>query len=474
MTPSKIHPVIMCGGEGTRLWPTSRKAMPKQFARLHRELSLLQTTMQRIEDSGYTEPLVITNCANRFSVVEQLDEIGVQGATIMIEPESRNTAPAVCAAAEFLGKSDMDALMLVLPSDHLVRDQLALASAVSAGVEKARNGEIVVFGIRPDRAETGFGYIELSDTRSPDGTPQPFLQFVEKPSTQGVEKMLHTGRYVWNAGIFLLSVRTARRLFEKYQPTLRSHVRLAIQDLKYDMNFARLGTSYCDAPKISLDHAIMEHETGIVVPVSPGWADFGSWRSVWEESAKDHNGVAASSNALAIECENSLLRSENEGVQVVGIGLRNITAVATRDAVLIADMDASQSVSLAVHELRAQGVTQADEFPRHDRPWGHYETLSLGQRFQVKSIVVKPGGKLSLQSHAHRAEHWVVVEGTATVTIGTKRQMISENQSVYIPLGEVHRLENEGKLQLKLIEVQTGCYLGEDDIVRYEDVYARA
>jgi mannose-1-phosphate guanylyltransferase/mannose-6-phosphate isomerase len=471
---NNIYPVILCGGQGSRLWPLSRKAMPKQFANLNGEYSLLQDTVKRMEEFGFMPPLMITNEAYRFTVREQLESINNKSATILIEPEPRNTAPAVCASAEFLKAQDEEGLMLIVPSDHVIHEQKHLLQAITAGIEKAKEGHVVTFGIRPDRAETGFGYMELSDVKSENGKPQKCVQFIEKPNMHGAQKMLNDGSYVWNAGIFLLSVKTAFNLFEEYHPKILEHARSAVENLKYDLGFSRFGDSFKKMPDLSFDVGIMEKEPGYVVPVNPGWNDLGSWRAVWHESDKDHFGVAKSDNALAIECEDCLIRSENEDLAIVGVGLKNITAIATRDAVLISDMDSTQSVSLAVNAMKEKGIKQAEEFPRHYRPWGYYETLSLGSRFQVKSIVVKPGGKLSLQSHIHRAEHWIVVEGAATVTVGEARKLIGENASIYIPQGEVHRLENEGKLPLQLIEVQTGCYLGEDDIIRYEDVYARA
>ncbi|MBD3679859.1 MAG: mannose-1-phosphate guanylyltransferase/mannose-6-phosphate isomerase [Rhodobacteraceae bacterium] len=469
-----IRPVILCGGSGKRLWPVSRKSMPKQFARLTGEESLLQTTVRRMEDIGCAAPVLMTANDYRFTVGEQMDEIGSRGHKIVIEPVSRNTAPAICAAAEIIAQDDPDALILVAPSDHLIRDTMSFGRALAAGAERARGGEIVTFGIRPTGPETGFGYIELADPEAPDEEAQTYVQFTEKPDQETAERMVASGSYVWNAGIFLFSVRTIRAAFARHAPKLRSAVKTAVRDGKHDLDFFRLANSFVDAPDISIDYAIMEHEIGSVVPVSAGWNDLGSWRSVWQESDRDGDGVGLTGAATALHCKDTLLRSDDDSVQVVGIGLRNIAAVATRDAVLITDLDATQDVGEAVTALKLARAPQAEEFPRHHRPWGYYETLALGSRYQVKSIVVKPGGKLSLQSHVHRAEHWVVVEGTATVTIGSEEKLVGENQSVYIPLGEVHRLANPGKFPLRLIEVQTGGYLGEDDIVRYEDIYERA
>ncbi|MFM2355890.1 MAG: hypothetical protein RLZZ528_1626 [Pseudomonadota bacterium] len=474
MTAPRIRPVVLCGGNGKRLWPASRKTFPKQFARLTGSESLLQTTVRRLEDAGCVDPLLMTASDYRFIVGEQMAEIGVNRHRIVIEPEARNTAPAICAAAEILHGEEPNALVLIVPSDHHFDDPLAFARAVAAGAERAADGEIVTFGIRPDRPETGYGYIELRDRLTEAGEPQPFVQFIEKPTVEGAQTMLDAGRYVWNAGIFLASVATLRAAFGRHAPAIRAAVRVAVREGNKDLDFFRLGASFGKAPDISFDYAVMEREVGTVVPMAAGWNDLGSWRSVWEETARDADGVGTTGQALALSCSDTLLRSEEDGVQVVGIGLRNIAAIATRDAVLIADLDAAQDVGKAVEMMRLARVRQATDFPRHARPWGHYETLALGSRYQVKSIVVKPGAALSLQSHVHRAEHWVVVEGTATVTIGSTEKLISENQSVYIPLGEIHRLANPGRVPLRLIEVQTGAYLGEDDIIRYEDIYERA
>lgn len=474
MSHSIIRPVILCGGSGKRLWPASRKSLPKQFTRLTGQESMLQATVRRLEDCGCAAPIIMTGQDYRFVVGEQMDDINAQGHRIVIEPEGRNTGPAILAAAEIAFAEDPDVLLFVAPSDHLVHDVMALSRAIAAAADRARAGEIVTFGIRPHRPETGYGYIEISDPDTADALPQPFVRFVEKPDLAAAEAMLAAGTYLWNAGMFLFSAKTVRAAFERHQPQMCTAVRGAVAEARTDLDFLRLGETYSTAPDISIDYAILEHETGSVVAMSAGWNDMGTWRSVWQESDLDAYGVATSGHALAMQCQDTLLKSYDDNMQIVGIGLKNIAAIATADAILIVDLDSTQDVNKAVAAIALEGAVQAEQFPKHMRPWGHYETLSLGSRYQVKSIVVRPGGQLSLQSHVHRSEHWVVVEGTAMVTIGQDEQLLGENQSVYIPVGEVHRLSNPGKFNLRLIEVQTGAYLGEDDIVRYEDIYARA
>ncbi|MEO1688829.1 MAG: mannose-1-phosphate guanylyltransferase/mannose-6-phosphate isomerase, partial [Pseudomonadota bacterium] len=380
---------------------------------------------------------------------------------------------AVLAAALAL-KDEPDALMLVAPSDHVIRDADAFAAAVAAGAQAADAGRLVTFGITPDRAETGYGYLELE--AKPEGAAAlPLQRFVEKPDEAAAAEMLATGRFLWNAGIFLFSVRAILEAFEAHAPGLTAPVAEAVERATPDLCFSRLDPeAFGRAEDISIDYAVMERAANLsVVPLAGGWNDLGSWATVHNEMGPDADGVAVSGPSTAIDCRDTMLRSEDDDIQVVGIGLENIAVVAMRDAVLVADMRQAQRVKEAVTALKDAGAGQATDFPRFHRPWGWYETLSLGRRFQVKRIMVHPGGQLSLQSHFHRSEHWVVVEGTARVTVGEEVKLMTENESVYIPLGAVHRLENPGKVPMYLIEVQSGPYLGEDDIVRYEDVYAR-
>ncbi|SES68109.1 mannose-1-phosphate guanylyltransferase/mannose-6-phosphate isomerase [Oceanicella actignis] len=470
---TKIHPVILCGGSGTRLWPLSRKSYPKQFGRVFGELSLFQRTAARLSGPDFAPPMLLTTSDFRFIVGQQLTEMGMEPGRILIEPAGRNTGPAILAAALAL-RDTPQALMLVAPSDHLIADEEAFRAAVRAGAAAAAEGRLVTFGVAPDRPETGYGYLEL-DEADADGPVRPLRRFVEKPDAETAAQMLASGRFLWNAGIFLFSVGAALEAYRAHAPDLIAPVRRALEEGREDLDFFRLAEEpWLAARDVSVDYAIMEKAGNLAVaPLGGGWNDLGSWTTVWRETGPDADGVALSGEATAIDCRDTLLRSENEGVRLVGIGLENIVAVATRDAVLVADMAQSQRVREAVAALKAQGAAQAEEFPRFHRPWGWYETLAMGERFQVKVIQVRPGGKLSLQSHMHRSEHWVVVEGTARVTVGAEERLLTENESVYIPLGATHRLENPGKVPLRLIEVQSGPYLGEDDIIRYEDIYAR-
>ena len=467
-----ITPVLLCGGSGTRLWPLSRKGFPKQFAPLLGEESLFQASARRLSGPGFAPPVIVTGADFRFIVLEQLRLAGVDPAAVLIEPAARNTAPAVLAAAIHVARTDPDALLLVAPSDHAIADPKAFRAAVEAGVPAARSGRIVTFGIAPDRAETGYGWLETAG--SGDG-PVPLRRFVEKPDRARAEEMLASGGYLWNAGIFLFRADTIIAAAESHAPGLLPPVRAAVEGARADLGFLRLAPDPWDgAEAISIDYAVMEKAGNLtVVPFAGAWSDLGGWDAVAREMGPDAAGLSISGPVTAIDCHDSLLRSESGDVELVGIGLSNIVAVAMEDAVLVADRSRAQEVRLAVDALKAKGARQAETFPRDHRPWGWFETLALGERFQVKRIVVEPGAALSLQSHVHRAEHWIVVSGTARVTVGDRVELLTENQSVYIPVGARHRLENPGKVPMVLIEVQTGAYLGEDDITRYEDIYAR-
>jgi mannose-1-phosphate guanylyltransferase/mannose-6-phosphate isomerase len=474
--PAKLHPVILCGGSGTRLWPLSRKSFPKQFSAIAGDETLFQACVRRFTAPEFAAPVVISGSDFRFIVKDQLAEIGASAQAILIEPEARNTAPAILAAALLLDQTDPGAIMIVAPSDHVIPQDAQFRAAVLAALPTALSGQIVTFGIKPDRAETGYGWLELSHPTA-DFAPvaQPLRRFVEKPDLTLAQAMLADGRHAWNAGIFLVTTTDLIAAFAAFAPHILHSVRASVADLHHDLGFSRLGAAEWSAlPDLSIDYAVMEKAPNLsVMPYNGAWSDLGGWEAVWRESSPDAKGVVTQGSALAIDCSDSLLRSEADSLQLVGIGLENIVAVAMPDAVLITTKDRAQDVKLAVARLKAQKAPQAETFPRDHRPWGWYESLALGERFQVKRIVVLPGAALSLQSHHHRAEHWIVVQGTAKVTVDADVRLISENQSVYIPLGAVHRLENPGKVNMVLIEVQTGSYLGEDDIIRYDDVYAR-
>lgn len=474
---SQIYPVILCGGSGTRLWPLSRKAFPKQFAQLMGETSLFQRAATLANGEGFAPPLVVTGDPFRFIVLEQLDVAGQEPSAVLIEPEGRNTAPAVLAAALTLAQQAPDALMLVLPSDHLIPDAHAFRATVRAAAARADAGDLVTFGIEPTRAETGYGYLELADPAARSASePQSLVRFVEKPDAARAEEMLISGRYLWNAGIFLFSVSAIIEAYRLHAPALLDAVSAAVEAGTTDLGFTRLGAeAWSNAQAISIDYAIMEKASNLaVMPFSAGWSDLGDWKSVWQESGPDAAGNICSAQATAIDCTDTLLRSEADGLELVGIGLEEMIVVAMPDAVLVAPKSASQRVGEAVKSLKERGIRQSEAMPRDMRPWGWFESLAVGNGFQVKRIVVNPGQALSLQSHTHRAEHWIVVGGTAQVTIGDFKKLVSANESVYVPLGAVHRLENPGKIPVEMIEVQTGAYLGEDDIVRYEDRYARS
>jgi len=473
---NSIHPILLCGGSGTRLWPLSRKSYPKQFAKLVGDESLFQASAKRMSGPDFAAPIVVTGNDFRFIVTEQLAACEIAPSGLLIEPDGRNTAPAILAAALVLMGDTPDALMLVAPSDHVIPDAAAFRAAVQAAAPRAQAGDLVTFGIAPTRPETGYGYLELAQGADATASaPQSLARFVEKPDAARAAEMLAAGTFLWNAGIFLFTARALVEAFRAHAAEVLDAVQESVDQASSDLGFTRLSPVAWDrVPDISIDYAIMEKAENLaVMPYAAEWSDLGGWEAVWQESGPDDAGNVCSANATAIGCDGTLLRSESDRIEVVGIGLSDIVVVATSDAVLVAHKSDSQRVKEAVNVLKAQGRVQATAFPFDHRPWGWFESLVVGGRFQVKRIHVHPGASLSLQSHHHRSEHWIVVEGTAEVTIDEEVRLITENQSVYIPLGAVHRMKNPGKVPMVLIEVQTGSYLGEDDIIRYEDIYAR-
>ena len=468
-----ITPILMCGGSGTRLWPLSRASYPKQFAALLGGQTLFADSALRFQGAGFADPVVITGHDFRFIVREQLEAVGVTPASVVIEPEARNTAPAAILAALAVAARDPDGLVLLVPADHAVADAAAFRAAVETGVAAAAEGRIVTFGIRPTRAETGYGWLESGAEVSPG--VRALALFVEKPDAEAAEALFSGGQHLWNAGVFLARADVLIAAFQAHAPEMLSRAAAAFAAAERDLGFIRVDPALWGlVPAESIDYAVMEKASNLAVVAFEGaWSDLGAWDAVWRESPRDEADNALYGDAVALGCEGSLLRSESGEITVVGIGLKDLAVVAMRDAVLVADMRQAQGVKEAVQILRAKGAVQAQQFPVDHRPWGWFETLVLGDRFQVKRIHVNPGGSLSLQSHVHRAEHWIVVQGTAKVTVGDEVSLIAENQSVYIPLGAKHRMENPGRVPMVLIEVQTGRYLGEDDIVRYDDIYAR-
>jgi mannose-1-phosphate guanylyltransferase/mannose-6-phosphate isomerase len=469
-----IHPVILSGGSGTRLWPMSRTLYPKQLLSLVGEQSLLQQTALRVRDSGrFAAPLVIANEEHRFIIAEQLREIDIVPQGLILEPMGRNTAPAACIAALSLVASDPDALMLLLASDHVIADQVAFLGAIDCARAAAMEGRLVCVGVTPERADTGLGYIRRGDALAKVDGAFAVAQFVEKPDLPKAESYLASGEYSWNCSIFMLPARLYLEELKRFRPDMLAACRAALGKARRDDDFTRLDKdAFADCPSDSIDYAVMERTTrAAVVPVAMGWSDVGSWDALWEMADKDASGNALSGNVIAEDAKNCYLRSE-AGL-VAALGVEDLVVVATDDAVMLAPKNRAQDVRRLVARLVKENRGEADALPRVHRPWGSYETLHAGHRVQVKHILVKPGGKLSLQMHHHRAEHWVVVQGTAKIVRGDEELMLTEDQSTYIPLGTAHRLENPGKIPLHLIEVQSGAYLGEDDIVRFEDSYGR-
>ena len=469
---------MLAGGSGTRLWPLSRKSYPKQFSNLISEKTLFQSSAERLTSSDlldFASHITITNSNFRFIIGEQLQEIGIDPGPILIEPEAKNTAAATLAASVFAHCRDENAVLLVAPSDHIIPDVAAFHEAIKVGLVHVQNQKMVTFGIKPTNPETGYGYLELSTDPLDEHGSSNLKAFVEKPNLQDAMQMLESGHYLWNAGIFLFRAQEMMDAFRAYAPETLNLVSEAVKDASPDLGFLRLAKEpWSKLQNISIDYEIMEKAKNLVaVPYASKWSDLGRWDAVWSESKSDASGNVTSKSAHAIECTNSLLRSESHNQQVVGIGLNDVMAIAMHDAVLVVSKKHAQDVKKVVELLKSKEISQAEIFPKDHRPWGWFESLTISERFQVKKILVKPGAALSLQSHEQRSEHWIVVEGVAEVTIDEDVKVLTEGQSAYVPLSSKHRLKNPGKIPMVLIEVQIGSYLGEDDIKRYNDEYGR-
>ena len=472
----EIIPLLLAGGSGTRLWPLSRKSYPKQFSKLVGEESLFQKSANRLtssDDIKFAPHITLTSDEYRFIVAEQLQMAGINPGPILIEPSSKNTAPAILAAAIFADQKNPNQILLAAPSDHIIPETKAFHRAVQKGFDAVKSGNIVTFGIKPTHPETGYGYLESRQTVS--DKPFPVASFREKPNKKDAETLFKSGRHLWNAGIFMFTAKDMIEAFKKFAPEMFSPVNRSVQNGHSDLGFFRFEpTSWSLCKEISIDYAVLEHADNLVaIPCDHKWSDLGDWEAVWNATQKDECGLALSENAYAIECKNSLLRSEASSQKVVGLGLEEIVVIAMPDAVLVADKSRAQEIKTVVQRLKIEGAGQAEIFPKDHRPWGWFESLSISDKFQVKRIKVNPGAALSLQSHKYRSEHWVVVEGSAKVTINENTKLLSTGESIYVPLGAVHRLENPELKPLVIIEIQTGSYFGEDDIIRYSDIYNR-
>jgi mannose-1-phosphate guanylyltransferase / mannose-6-phosphate isomerase len=469
-----LIPLILSGGSGTRLWPVSRKNLPKQFLVLAGNGTLFQQTLARTRQlPEVAAPIVVASDDHRFLAADQLLEIGIRDATIVLEPLARNTAPAIALGALQAQQRDADALLLVLPADHLIGDTAAFVAAVTQAIPLAEQDWLVTFGIRPDRPETGFGYIRRAEAIGSDG--YRVEQFVEKPDLPTAESYLADDGYDWNSGMFLFKASRYLEELAEHAPAMLAAVREAHANASADLDFVRIDhDTFARVPDNSIDYAVMEKTRhAAVIPVSCTWSDIGSWSALWLTGDKDADGNLREGDTLSIDSRNSLLRSHDRHL-LATVGIDDLIVVTTPDATLVAHRDAAQDVKKIVEQLKASGRSEHSLHRVVHRPWGSYDSLEAGDRFQVKRIVVKPGAALSLQKHHHRAEHWIVVSGTAEVTCDEKVFLLGENQSTFIPLGSQHRLRNPGKVPLELIEVQSGSYLGEDDIIRYDDVYGRA
>lgn len=470
-TPS-ILPVVMAGGSGTRLWPLSRELYPKQFLHLGGEHTMLQSTLLRLQGLPVQSCLVIGNEQHRFLIAEQLRQINALGQNILLEPVGRNTAPAIALAALHALRQGDDPLLLVLAADHVIEDQAALHEAIGHAARLATQDHLVTFGVVPDRPETGYGYVQQGEPVGHGACR--VAAFVEKPSAERAAAYLAGGQHLWNSGMFMFRASRYVEELEKFRPDILQACRLSLQQADTDLNFIRARREAFEAcPSDSIDYAVMEKtDAAVVVPLRAGWSDVGAFAALWDVLPKDAEGNALSGDVMALDCHDSLVMAES--ALVATIGVRDLVVVQTKDAVLVAARDKAQEVKAIVTRLRESGRSEHQVHRQVYRPWGHYDSIDAGPRYQVKRITVQPGAKLSVQLHHHRAEHWVVVSGTARVTLQDQEHLLSENQSIYVPVGAVHALENPGKIPLDLIEVQVGSYLGEDDIVRLDDRYGRA
>ncbi|WP_312387437.1 mannose-1-phosphate guanyltransferase [Atlantibacter hermannii] len=479
MNQSTLYPVIMAGGTGSRLWPLSRVLYPKQFLCLKGDLTMLQATVSRLDRVACKNPVVICNEEHRFIVAEQLRDMGKLAENIILEPAGRNTAPAVALAAIAALRSSPndDPLMLILAADHVIQDESAFHNAVEAAIPLALNGKLVTFGIVPDAPETGYGYIRRGEVchaeTSVDSVAFKVAQFVEKPDADTAQAYLSSGEYYWNSGMFLFRAGRYLEELEKYRPDILAACQTAMEAVDPDLDFLRVDEeAFLACPEDSIDYAVMEHTAdGVVVPMNAGWSDVGSWSSLWEISQRTAEGNVHYGDVISHYTENSYVYAESGLVTTVGV--KDLVVVQTKDAVLIADRNQVQDVKKVVEQIKADGRHEHHVHREVYRPWGKYDSIDEGERYQVKRIRVKPGEGFSLRMHHHRAEHWIVVAGTAQVTMNDEVRLLVENESIYIPFGTPHRLENPGKIPLDLIEVRSGAYLKEDDIVRLEDRYGR-